>query len=139
MKNTESRVCIGILIVTFAAMVVGIILSALKNPDGGGAVAGAAAALCCVGWFLALKNLKRADAGDFSSEGKLSRIFQKLVGDSPWEDTPGDDRIPEGMEAVTVDAEGLLEIENRKRADMGDFSAETPETNETEIPESEWL
>lgn len=80
MNNTASRVCTGILIVLFAAMVVGIILSALGNPDGGGTVAGAATALCGLGWYLAMKNLRRANAGDFSSEGKQSRIFQKLIG-----------------------------------------------------------
>ncbi len=91
MKNTLTRICIGILIAMTVLVVVGIILSALDSEDAAGAVAGGATALGAAGWVLAMRNLNRAEKGDFSSEGKNSIYWDKLftipVSDEP--DSPG--------------------------------------------------
>jgi|GEM_PF-6854639 len=107
MKNTKTKLCIAILVLCFLSVVAGVVLSALGTikteveflgAEMAGNIAGMATALCAVGWFLAMRNLRLADEGDFSSEGRKSKVTEKLFSSpvpleiSPVEDSEG---IPE--------------------------------------------
>jgi len=100
MKNIATKVCVTILILCFFTLVAAVMLAALGREKEGmigmaGNIAGIATALCAVGWVLAMRNLRLADEGDFSSEGQKSKTLEKLLGDavpsdlSPVEDSEG--------------------------------------------------